>query len=869
VDGGVVNGALQRSVRLHPDPGDSFTATATVSGPGGTSKFSRSFTMPRALADADVAQIVNAGNRFSPKVNVTAAGFTDALLGKTSSCSPMTVVSGVQKMSGCLKPIEDITDIPSAERGILAPLAQELHLNQADAALMKKAVEYTDGYIAQGKALLNDQWPVVPSGAAKLLSYPQASALTSSNASIEVAGVKFGASPKGFSLDLDPKKVDIPLGQLPKPPKLPSIGGFELVGDWNIDLGKREATIKASLKLPKWITSAGIEIQNSVTLRATPDELKVEDVSVGPIKVNLGGLNVEGFKISYTKAEDTWQGQGKACILSGVCLDMVPPNGQVKITHGKLNFAGASVNFPLPGIPLFTGVNLERLGFGIGLDPTRMTGNGRIAVLKLVKLDGRLVVAFPSERTPFILKADEVGGGFPAKLYNQRFTRPTIGATAGILVSVPVLGEIGLGNGYFLYQIPNYIAVGGGVDIRILDVIRLYGNISGEANFDDEVLNLHGDEHACLTIIRDICAGAVVNISRGPNSTGGAGGCLEVGPFHVGGGIRWAHPTDPYIWPFDGCKWSRFKLDVRVSRAQAGEPRTIVVKRGQPSPTMKLYGAGGAPKVHITGPGGQSFDSTDNGLDFSPGGKIRILRFQGREANFTVIGLQNAQPGTYTVTPQAGSPPITKVERATDLPNARVSGHVTGVGSRRVLHYRVLRRDGQSIRFFDMSEGNSAKEIGHVSGGGAGSLRFSPAPGKGRRRIEAQFELQGMPAERKVVTTFRPPAPGLAKPRGLRIKRSKKGPITISWRAVSGATRYEVAVTSPTGYQRFATTRKRRAVIKLAKSVGGRVTVRALDAYRQSPVAAKSFKRLVRPTSRFRTPARCTVGKKKVTCRRA
>ena len=35
--------------------------------------------------------------------------------------------------------------------------------------------------------------------------------------------------PEGtISLDLDPKKLDIPLGNLPKPPKLPSIGGFEL-----------------------------------------------------------------------------------------------------------------------------------------------------------------------------------------------------------------------------------------------------------------------------------------------------------------------------------------------------------------------------------------------------------------------------------------------------------------------------------------------------------------------------------------------------------------------------------------------------------------------------------------------------------------
>ncbi len=639
VVGEVVSGGLQRSVRVHPEPGSSFTATATVSGPGGTKSFSRTFSILRGLADPDVSRIENAVDRFS-KVDTSAAGFADNLLGKTSACSPMTVVAGQQKLSGCLKPIEDLPDIPSAERGILAPLAQELRLNLNDSELMKKAVEFSDGYIAQGRALLNDQWPVVPSGAAKLLSYPQASALTSSNASIEVAGVKFGASPKGFSLDWDPKKTNIPLGSLPHPPKFPSIGGFELVGDWNMDLGKQEAIIKASLKLPKWLTSAGVEIQNSVTLRATPTELKVEDVSIGPIKVNLGGLDVKDFKIAYTKAEDTWQGQGKACLATGLCLDMVPPNGQVKITHGQLNFAGASVNFPPPGVPLFTGVNLERLGFGFGLDPTRMTGNGLIAVGKIAKLDGRLVVAFPSDRTPFVLRADEVGGGFPAQLYGTKFTRPTIGATAAVIVDLPVLGNLTLGGGYFLFQSPVYVALGGGVDFRILKTIRIYGAISGEANFRDEVVNLHGDIGACVNLVKDVCATAVANVSRGPNSAGGAGACVGVAGIHIGGGIQWAHPTKPKVWPFDGCKWSPFKLDVRATRAQAAGT-TIVVKRGQPNPAVKLYGQGAAPRVHVAGPGGQALDSTDNGLDLSPGGKIRILRYEGDE-DFTVVGLQNA-----------------------------------------------------------------------------------------------------------------------------------------------------------------------------------------------------------------------------------
>ncbi len=846
----------------------------TARGPGGTRTFTRTFAGlrphqaaggPRARAAATISNRVASAIDDARQPKVFAIGMPSVLAGKTSGCGPMTVLSGSERMVGCLNPVDSMPDIPARERGVIDTLGRELRLDPADSDLMNEAVKQADGYIGTGRTLLNGTWPVVPAGAAKIVNFPQAEALFSSNAGFLVAGVRMGAGGGAMNFKLDPSKFEIPLGNLPKPPKFPSIGGFELVGDWDIDLQGGSARIKASLKLPKWITSAGIEVQNSVTLRATPDELKIEDVSIGPIKVNLGGLDVDGFRIAYTKGTDTWQGQGKACVLSGLCLDMVPPNGQVKIVHGQLSFAGASVRFPPPGVPLFAGVNLERLGFGVGLDPTRLTGNGRIAVLKLVKLDGRLVVAFPSARTPFVLRPDEVGDGFPAKLYQTVFTRPTLGATAAVIVSLPKL-ELELGHGYFLYQYPSYIAVGGGVKADLFDIVGFEGSISGEANFRDEVVNLHGDISACLLHPR-ICGDAAANVSRGPHNAGGAGACIGVLGFHVGGGIRWAHLDEPYIWPFDGCKWSRFKLDVSASRAQAAAPRTIVVKRGAPSPALKLYGRGGAPKVQVSGPGGQSLNSTDAGLDASPGGKIRILRSESPKTNFTVIGIQNGKPGIYTATPLPGSAPITKVQRATDLPNARVSGRVTGRGSRRVLHYRVLRRPGQQVRFFDIGEGGAAREIGHVTGGGTGTIPFSPAPGRKRRKVQAQFDLQGLPAERKVVASFRPPSLVLPAPRRLRaVRRGTR--LTISWARVAGTTRYEAAITSPTGYQRVFSTRKTRIVLRrFAKATGGRISVRALDATRHSAVAAVRLKRAAAAPSRFRTPKRCTVGRKKITCR--
>jgi hypothetical protein len=182
-----------------------------------------------------------------------------------------------------------------------------------------------------------------------------------------------------------------------------------------------------------------------------------------------------------------------------------------------------------------------------------------------------------------------------------------------------------------------------------------------------------------------------------------------------------------------------------------------------------------------------------------------------------------------------------------------------------VLHYNVRRRPGQTVVFHDVAEGSAAKEIGRVSNPGRGTIKFAPAPGKGRGRIVAQFELQDLPAERRTVTSFRRPSPVLPRPRGLRVKR-RKATLVVSWKRVAGATHYDVAATSGTGFQRFRTTKKRRLVLKVPKTVAGRLTVRAADRVRQSKPAGRHFKRLRAPSRKLKPLGHCKVKKRKVKC---
>jgi hypothetical protein len=856
-----VGGVFQNSVRFHSFD-RSLTVKVTVTSPSGVHTYSRDFKLPSLPTDK-YTRAVDSTVAKTPRVYAT--GDTATLLGNTP-CGPVTLYSADQQSSGCMRPVDTVADIPASERGVINTLAASLGVDPNDPQLMNAAVQLLDGYVAIGPDTLNNTWSVNPHGSAKLMSFPGVGALTSSNASLNVGGLNFGGLSGGFSLHVDPSKLDIPLGSLPKP-SLPDIGGFPLIGDWNVDLGTGDATIDAHLQLPSWISLGGIPLQIPVTFKATPSGLVLEGINVGPLDVDIGPLQVKKFKLTYDRPSDTWTGSGAVCVLTGACLDMSPPNGEVKIVHGALNYAGATLVFPEgSGIPLFAGVDLNQIGFGLGLDPTRLIGRAGISVLDLVQLNGELVTAFPTAEHPFVLARDEVGSDFPPEDYGQRFTEPTIGTSADVIVNLPVVGNLKLGSGYLLYEVPDYIALGGGVDIKLLDTIEIYGNIAGAANFSDHTVDFGANAGACLLFITKICASAVVNISHAPNDGGGAGGCIDIDGFHIGGGILWKG-LKPIVWPFDGCKWSRFKVDVRPSLASAAaSSRTIVVKRGAPNPALELHGNGAAPLVRVTGPGGQSLDSTDKGFDYSPGGHIRILRYQGQEGDFTIVGLENAQPGRYTVSTMPGSVAFTEIDSATDPPDASVSAHVTGAGTSRVLSYKVRNRPDQTVTFWDIDKGSARMVIGHAKGG-AGRLRFKAAPGRTRRTIVAQFTLDGLPAERITVAHYQPPSPILATPRGLHVARTKTG-VKASWHAVPGAVKYEIVLTDrATGYQHLFTTRRDAVALKgVPRTVGGTLTVRALDELRQSLPAKAKFKALAAPSSPFRKLGHCKVAKKKITC---
>jgi hypothetical protein len=773
---------------------------------------------------------------------------------QTRDCvTSRTVVEGGLQFEGCLKQVTSFAQIPKAELGVWYPATKSLGIpggelavipfnhGKGDSRLRDLVVQLPDVYITYGKLKVNGL-TLDPGPGAAIVIAPQLNAIVSSDAGMSVGAVALNAA-RSFDMNLDPSAGQIPLGSFARAAGgLADIAGFALGGNVRIALddtgGTFGLTIRVHLALPDWLQVGGVSVQGDVTLRATNDDgLVIDNLRIGPIDAEVAGLGIQALQLDYARANQEWAGQGKACIIDGACLDMIPPNGGVVIRDGGLVRAEASLDFPPPGIELFAGVALNRIGFGIGLDPTRLLANANITAEGVLEIDGHLVLAFPSAAAPFILDRAEVGDAFPADYYNRRYTDTVFAIGADAYFDLPIAGRTKLGGAYLLYEYPGYVGFGGGIEAHFAGIIDLTGRVDGEFNFGNGRFSIKGDIEACIADV--ICAGAI-----GAISDRGAGGCVHIGTFlgdiNVGGGLGF-QPFHIYFWPFDGCRWSPF-VDTQVFSPQdaraaaAGAPISVRTKRGAASRAIELDGVGGAPAVRVQTPDGKFLQSSSaSGLALSPA--IRIMRSE--KLDMTVVGLVHPAPGTYTIELLPGSPALKKMSEASDQPKARINASVRGGGARRTLFYSVARRTDQQVRFIEQVAHGPSRIIGTIRGGGRGRLSFTPAPGNDRRTIIAQFELAGLPAETIKIATFKPPSPRLGTPARLKITR-RGHTLRVSWGSVAGATSYQIVARLSTGERVVRTRRRVISLNRIQRFDGGLVSVLATATMRHgTPVVRR------------------------------
>ena len=846
-------------------------------GAGGASD---SFSMPiQAEAAAPKSALERrVENQVKREGQVWVGGDLEELGDRTRTCAQDGEVmrAGVLHVRGCLTRVTDMDSVPAAELGIVRAFAKVHKLGSTipgteailGSPVYQAVLDFSEVYISTGPVRVNGV-DIRPGPGAVVVVAPQADAIASSNATVALGSLELETR-RNFIIDTAARAGSIPLGSFARAPAaVDLLGGFGLTGNVDVELvpgadaDSGGAVVTVRLELPQWLQRGGIRGAAEARLRATTrDGLILEDMNIGPIDASIGPLGIEELKIAFMRGPPSeWRGEARACIAEDVCLDMTREfagagfPGGIVIRGGSLVTAGASIPFPDPGLPLFAEVYVKRIGFFMGLDPTRFGGAVDLRIARLLRIDGRLVLAFPSVATPWVFDREEVGSAFPQHFYGRRHTGTSVAVGADAYLIIPVVGELKLGGAYFLYEAPGYVAFGGGIQADFVGVLQLTGRVDGEINAANGRFSFVGQVEACIADV--VCGGAVAAVS-----SAGAGGCVKVGPVSMGGGVQWARVARPFLWAPDGCKWSRFiEPNVRGSRAagaQVGDPHIVRIERGDPSRVIRLDGDAGAPLVRVTGPGGETLVG-DPGPGVTMDDDIRILRSEQLKA--TVVGLINPRPGTWRIEPVQGSPAVSRITEAEDQPDAKVVARVRGRGDRRTLVYNVLRRRDQRVTFIESAVGGK-RTIGTVTGGGRGSLRFTPAPGRGRRTIEAQFELAGMPAERLTVARFSPPSPRLARPTRVRAKRRGKT-LVVSWSRVRGAARYEVVTNLRSGTQRLAKTGRTRVAVRgIRRSDGGRVRVRAMAELKQGKPRAAPFRALERARTRVEPLPRVRRGRR-------
>jgi hypothetical protein len=503
----------------------------------------------------------------------------------------------------------------------------------------------------------------------------------------------------------------------------------------------------------------------------------------------LGGIEMQCVYLDYDPNTGDADGGG------GFGIGPVYVNGFIKLAHGQ--FAGAGGGADGLDAPIFPGVTLDSIHFSALLDPTRFHAMAALSIGGgLAQLNGGALVAFPNQDNTYYYNEDyAIDGnqddipGISNILYNGVFTSPTIGAGG----SFQPLGLPLHITGYALFSFPSYIEFGGHLHVDVLGgAVQADADLEGQFWLDSRHFNIEGGAHVCIKVIG--CAGA-----EGLISSSGLIGCWDqsviVGTVSVGGGYHYGD-TFPSIY-FHGCSdnFGDYRVSSAADVSAATGARTFNLPPGLSAVMFRIVGSGDAPAFTISGPrGAQATTGADNTL--SQSGPFAVMRSQ--QFGMTWVGISHPAGGAWTFTPLPGSAPITGTFVSDGVPPASVHATVSGRAYRRVLHFTIRPRPGQSVQFVESGRGVT-RSLG-VTSAARGAIPFTPALGPaGPRQILALVTLGGLPSKRIVAGSYVAPGPPqAARPPGLRaIRRGSR--LAISWGAGANTTAYQIVVLATDG----------------------------------------------------------------------
>jgi hypothetical protein len=656
----------------------------------------------------------------------------------------------------------------------------------AEGCLLKGKGARSQEYVTSGELNL---WGVriIPEGSTKIVIDPQRLQLDTTGS---VRVVVTAPEPVGdvtlfrgeLHRDLSQVVPGTSLFEFPSGLFKANILGFDVAADIDVRLERDGVHIPLDLKLPPALGgfSGHAEFVADKDTGLHVDSVRIH---IGPLP--LGVMVINAIDLDYRGADDLWTGRGSITVPAGGTLDL---NAQFQMGA----FKSASFEFePGAAIPIGPFVYLLQFGGGLALEPTTITANATIGAGAAVngespiKVRGDLTMTFPS-RGPadFRLKGtigvfmfDIADGELNFQSDGYAAFRGHAGLELGPLeADVNMDGFVDAPSGQYGASLNGRVALCVKVDIEI-DVVRVCGNVTAAAAVSSKGFA------ACARI-------------NPPDPVGG---------FEVGLSYPWSDWSPAYlvnplafgaslVGHLGGCHVESYKIPPPRARiAQADGSRIVDVPAGLPSQTIMLTGDGGTPRVSVTGPNGE---------------KGTVFGAEGDSAAYVVLDKPAA--GAWTITPRAGSFPITQLMTADGYTPARVTGKLAGQGRRRTIRYAIRNAGhGQSVVF--QESGAFGTHILGAARGAQGTFRFTPADAKGgRRTVVALLQREGITTDTIRVGSYVAPGPRRpGKPGGLKARRAGNS-LVVSFAPAAGAARYAVTVKGVRGTRLGALVSKRR-----------------------------------------------------------
>jgi hypothetical protein len=576
----------------------------------------------------------------------------------------------------------------------------------------------------------------------------------------------------------------------------PVIAGFPVNGDVDVKLVSGGAQVPVSLTLPSYFGgvtgSATLLVTSAGGLQVSSLEFKVGDA-------NFGALELKDVDVSYTQSGNVWKGSATLQVPAGGSALSVSVN--VEFDDGAYKSGSFDVGLPYPGVPFDLNdpppqLFLTHGGLGLGLNPFSLSGTIGFGISPLsapgvggthdyaFSLDGTLSVAF----------------GNPVTV--------TVSATGYLYV-------IKVANATLTYKIPDQVTLTGSTDYD-LGMVESKGTLSAIVDPKDNVfggeirsdLIIHVGKLGLSSLLpANVLDGGDITIPSEAIAINNTGFGVYIPPPGIYGFFgtityHWGDPA-PVPVPFQDVT-GQFTAGIpqaRGDRSRAGggpvahvATTGFTVPRGAPTVSLIVHGSGGAPAVTLSEP---------NGTQITPAARTghgaTVVALGDTASKATYLGIDHPAPGRWTVSQASGSQiPVTSVSYSIGQPSPTVSGHVSGSGAHRTIHYRARIPANVTITFAEQGA-RLFHVIGHAHGG-SGTIRFAPRPlPAGRRTVVALVSNGGVPHRSVTIGSFKvpnPPLPGRA--RNLRV-RARGRAFAYGFAAPAGAVKLLIRIDASDG----------------------------------------------------------------------